>query len=171
MLLGMVACAQNAEAPAETKDTETTAPTETTQNSATSDAETNESKITRRRRETYLATLSFTAPWAMQEYELFVGSFSLKNTPNVTVDCVNGGAGELKTRIAEEAGNPQGDVMLGGLVYVDALTKGDLFEEYVSPNDANMPESVKNTTGKVSWITTQVVNLIINKEKLAGVRC
>lgn len=44
MLLGMVACAQNAEAPAETKDTETTAPTETTQNSATSDAETNESE-------------------------------------------------------------------------------------------------------------------------------
>lgn len=102
------------------------------------------------------------------EYELFVGSFQEKY-PDVTIECVNGGAGELKTRIAEEAGNPQGDVMLGGLVYADALSKGDLFETYVSENDANMPASSKNTTGKVSWITTQVVNLIINKDKLAEV--
>lgn len=100
------------------------------------------------------------------EYELFVGSF-LEKYPDVTIECVNGGAGELKTRIAEEADNPQGDVMLGGLVYADALSKGDLFEEYVSANDANMPVGSKNTTGKVSWITTQVVNLIINTEKLA----
>lgn len=102
------------------------------------------------------------------EYELFVGSFQEKY-PNINIECVNGGAGELKTRISEEAGNPQGDVMLGGLVYADAVNSGDLFEEYVSANDANMPESSKNTSGKISWITTQVVNLIINKEKLAEV--
>lgn len=100
------------------------------------------------------------------EYELFIGSFQEKY-PNVNIECVNGGAGELKTRISEEAGNPQGDVMLGGLVYADAVNSGELFEEYISPNDANMPAGSKNTTGKVSWITTQVVNLIINKEKLA----
>lgn len=102
------------------------------------------------------------------EYELFIGSFQEKY-PNINIECVNGGAGELKTRISEEAGNPQGDVMLGGLVYADAVNSGDLFEEYVSPNDANMPAGSKNTTGKVSWITTQVVNLIINKEKLAEI--
>ena len=82
MLLGMVACAQNAEAPAETKDTETTAPTETTQNSATSDAERTNPKITRRRRETYLAILSFTAPWAMRSTNS-LSALSLKNTPTL----------------------------------------------------------------------------------------
>lgn len=102
------------------------------------------------------------------EYELFVGSF-LDKYPDVEIQAVNGGAGELKTRISEEAGNPQGDVMLGGLLYSDAMNNGDLFEEYVSSYDAGMPEGSKNTTGKVSWITTQVVNLIVNKEKLAEV--
>lgn len=102
------------------------------------------------------------------EYNLFVGSF-LDKYPEVEIQAVNGGAGELKTRISEEAGNPQGDVMLGGLLYSDAINNGDMFEEYVSSYDAGMPDGSKNTTGKVSWITTQVVNLIINKEKLAEV--
>lgn len=116
--------------------------------------------------ETVSGTLVLYTTMGDAEYELFVGGFQEKY-PDVTIECVNGGAGELKTRIGEEAGNPQGDVMLGGLVFADALNKGDLFEEYVSPNDANMPAGSKNTTGKVSWITTQVVNLIVNTEKLA----
>ena len=167
MLLSLAACTQKAETPADTTAAETAQPTDAAQNSDAPDTNTEETKVeSTPAAEDVSGNLVVYSTMGDAEYELFVGSF-LEKYPNVTVDCVNGGAGELKTRIAEEAGNPQGDVMLGGLVYVDALTKGDLFEEYISPNDANMPESVKNTTGKVSWITTQVVNLIINKEKLA----
>lgn len=167
MLLSLAACTQKAETPADTTAAETAQPTDAAQNSDAPDTNTEETEAeSTPAAEDVSGNLVVYSTMGDAEYELFVGSF-LEKYPNVTVDCVNGGAGELKTRIAEEAGNPQGDVMLGGLVYVDALTKGDLFEEYVSPNDANMPESVKNTTGKVSWITTQVVNLIINKEKLA----
>ena len=75
MLLGMVACAQNAEAPAETKDTETTAPTETTQNSATSDAETNESEDNAQAAGDVSGNLVVYSTMGDAEYELFVGSF------------------------------------------------------------------------------------------------
>lgn len=98
------------------------------------------------------------------EYHYFVDPF-LEKYPNIEIELVTGGAGELKTRIASEAGNPQGDVMFGGLVYSDAINYADLWEGYVSPNVAKM--GLPKKSKELNWITTQVVNLLVNKKELA----
>lgn len=98
------------------------------------------------------------------EYHYFVDPF-MEKYPNIDIQVVNGGAGELKTRIQSEAGNPQGDVMFGGLVYSDAINYADLWDGYISPNVANMGLPAKEK--ELNWITTQVVNLLVNKKELA----
>ena len=98
------------------------------------------------------------------EYHYFVDPF-VEKYPNIEIQVVNGGAGELKTRIQSEAGNPQGDVMFGGLVYSDAINYADLWDGYVSPNVAKMGLPAKEK--ELNWITTQVVNLLVNKKELA----
>lgn len=62
---------------------------------------------------------------------------------------ISGGAGELVARVEAEKDDPQGDVILGGSVgvFMPAL---DLWEEYVSPEDENILDEYKNTTGKIS---------------------
>jgi len=100
-----------------------------------------------------------------EEYNMIVNAF--KNKYNIKIELVQGGAGELKNRIKAEAANPQGDVMFGGLLYSDYVNMPDLWETYISPNDANFPKEFRNTTGKLTWTTTQVVNLLVNK-KLAA---
>ncbi|MGI6433629.1 MAG: hypothetical protein ACOXZ4_07370 [Sphaerochaetaceae bacterium] len=67
------------------------------------------------------------------EYHYFMDGF-IEKYPNIDLAVVNGGAGELKTRISSEAGNPQGDVMFGGLVYSDAVNFEHLWDGYISPN-------------------------------------
>lgn len=96
------------------------------------------------------------------EFHYFVDGFAAKY-PKIEIEVVNGGAGELKTRIASEAGNPQGDVMFGGLVYSDAINNADLWDGYISPNVAKMGLPAKSK--ELNWITTQVVNLLINKSE------
>jgi iron(III) transport system substrate-binding protein len=100
------------------------------------------------------------------EYELIVGGFE-KKYPNIRIEPVTAGAGELKTRIKAEAANPQGDVMFGGLLYSDAVNMPDSWEAYVSPNDRSMPENFRNGTGKMSFTTIQLVNFLINKAEAA----
>ena len=77
------------------------------------------------------------------EYKLIIEEGFLKKYPNVKVESVQAGAGELKTRIKSEIENPQGDVMFGGLAYSDADL--GIWEKYVSKNDVTMPDSAKNT--------------------------
>ncbi|MCF0238112.1 MAG: extracellular solute-binding protein [Sphaerochaetaceae bacterium] len=98
------------------------------------------------------------------EYHYFVDPF-MEKYPNIQIDVVNGGAGELKTRIQSEAGNPQCDVMFGGLVYSDAVNSASLWDGYISPNVELMGLPKKEL--ELNWITTQVVNLLINKEMIA----
>lgn len=95
------------------------------------------------------------------EYHYFVDGFQEKY-PDIEIQVVNGGAGELKTRIASEAANPLCDVMFGGLVYSDAVNYADLWDGYISPNVEKMGLPAKEK--ELNWITTQVVNLLVNKE-------
>ena len=99
------------------------------------------------------------------EYNMIVDAFTRKY--NIKIELVQGGAGELKSRIKAEAANPQGDVMFGGLLYSDYLNMANLLETYVAANDAAFPKGFRNTTGKLTWTTTQVVNLLVNR-KLAA---
>ena len=64
----------------------------------------------------------------------------------IRVEVVTGGTGEILKRVQSEAANPQGDIcwaadgpQLRGYV--------DYFEQYVSPEDANMMDGYKNTSG------------------------
>jgi len=94
------------------------------------------------------------------EYKLIIEQGFHKKYPNVKIESVQAGAGELKTRIKSEAENPQGDVMFGGLTYSDA--NAGIWEKYVSKNDSTMPESMRNTTGYLTWTTIQLENLFVN---------
>lgn len=94
------------------------------------------------------------------EYRLIIEQGFLGKYPNVRIETVQAGAGELKTRIRSEAQNPQADVMFGGLSYADADL--GLWESYVSSVDETLPEAMRNTTGFLTWMTIQLENLIVS---------
>jgi len=94
------------------------------------------------------------------EYQLIIEDGFHAKYPNITIETVQAGAGELKTRIQSEAGNPQADVMFGGLSYADRDL--GIWEEYVSANDSTMPASMRNTTGYLTWTTIQLENFLVS---------
>ena len=94
------------------------------------------------------------------EYQLIIEKGFHAKYPKIKIETVQAGAGELKTRIKSEALNPQADVMFGGLSYADRNL--GLWENYVSANDADMPESMRNTTGYLTWTTIQLENLLVS---------
>lgn len=57
--------------------------------------------------------------------------------PDIKVEIVKAGSGELMARIKAETENPGGDVLLGGEPYLFEANS-DVFESYVSPTDADM---------------------------------
>lgn len=107
--------------------------------------------------------LTLYSPANDEEYYLIVDAFKEKY-PKIDLEVVQGGSGELKARLESEAENPQCDVMFGGLTFADAKTYGQFFEDYISPNDANLPESFQNTTGKVTMKSINVQVLLTNTE-------
>lgn len=98
-----------------------------------------------------------------EEYFLVVDAFQDKY-PDINIEVVQGGSGELKTRLESEQENPQADVMFGGLTFADATAYADLFAEYISANDAKLPESFSNTTGKVTMKSINIQVLLQNNE-------
>lgn len=67
----------------------------------------------------------------------------MKAYPNIQVDVIAAGTGELCQRIVAEAANPQGDVLWGG--GADTLAAyGEYFAPYVCANDDVIAESFKD---------------------------
>ena len=97
------------------------------------------------------------------QYNTIMGAFQEKY-PDIEVNFTQAGAGECKTRIQAETGNPQADIMFGGLVYADTLTYGDCFDNYVCVNDNLMPDEFKNTTGILTYHDAQIPCLWVNDE-------
>ena len=97
------------------------------------------------------------------QYNAIMGAFQEKY-PKIEVNYTQAGAGDCKTRIQAESGNPQGDIMFGGLVYADTLSYVEYFEEYVCLNDNLMPEEFKNTTGGLTYHDAQIPCLWVNDE-------
>lgn len=99
---------------------------------------------------------------ADEEFNIIVGGFQEKY-PNIKVEAVQAGAGELKTRIKAEAENPQADIM-SGLNYPDYLSMKDNWQPYVAKNNDKLPASMQNNTeGCLTYGTVQLVNLLVNK--------
>lgn len=67
--------------------------------------------------------------------------------PDVEVEVVNGSAGELTARIAAEAGNPQGDIMWGGLNSGDGDVHSAIFEHWLTEYEADLPDAYKSPNG------------------------
>ncbi|MFA5571247.1 MAG: extracellular solute-binding protein [Sphaerochaetaceae bacterium] len=98
-----------------------------------------------------------------EELNMVVDPFQAKY-PNIKVELVQAGAGELKTRIRAEAANPQADILAGGVFYNDYVNMPDLWEPYIASNDSDYPESMRNSTGgAITFKTVQLVNLLVNK--------
>ena len=113
--------------------------------------------------ETLSGKLVLYSPANEEEYNMIVDAYKEKY-PDVTIETVQGGSGELKTRLEGEAANPQADVMFGGLTQADAYAYGNLWADYVSPNDAGIAPAYQNETGKVTMKSINVQVLFYNNK-------
>ena len=86
----------------------------------------------------------------------------------VDVEVISAGTGECITRLQGEKNNPYADVMYGGNFATFKINK-DLFQDYVSPNEVNVMDAYKNTSG---YATTYVLDgsvLLINKSLIGDI--
>ena len=91
--------------------------------------------------------------------------FKLKN-PEIKVDVVTAGTGELLKRIEAERVNPLGDILWGGTLN-SVKSKSDLFENYVSTNEANIYEEFQNEEGNFTRFSA-IPSVIMINTNLAG---
>ena len=83
----------------------------------------------------------------------------------VNVELIQAGTGELVKRIQSEKNDPYADVLFGGswsLMY----TNEDLWEPYVSANDANVIDAYKNKCGFITGNVLDGSVLIVNTDML-----
>ena len=81
-----------------------------------------------------------------------VDDFKAKN-PDINVDVIAAGTGELIKRVESEKSNPLGDVIWGGSLNT-IKPKADLFENYITTNEASFLEEYKNVEGSITRFTT-----------------
>ncbi|MCR5290183.1 MAG: extracellular solute-binding protein [Treponema sp.] len=95
--------------------------------------------------------------------------FEEKN-PGMTIEVVNGSAGELTARIRAEKNNPQGDVMWGGLGNSDGMANADLFENYLTEYEPDIMEGYKSNNGfyNLDHLSTVVFCVNTDLEKQLG---
>ena len=78
--------------------------------------------------------------------------------PNINVEVIAAGTGELCQRVVAESGNPQGDVLWGG--GADTLAAYvDYFAEYVCANDAVIGDAYKDAADL--WIGESPLPMVI----------
>lgn len=80
----------------------------------------------------------------------------------IDVEIITGSTGEVYSRIQAERENPSCDVTWIGEYY--AITDTSLFETYISTNDADYPETFRNTTGVFTATNGTCPVLIWNKD-------
>lgn len=85
----------------------------------------------------------------------------------IKVDIVTGGTGEVLKRVQSEAANPQGDILWAADESM-LSSYSDLFESYVSPEDAGMKEAYHNKTGFFSPAFSDPTVFIVNKDLAEG---
>lgn len=105
--------------------------------------------------------LVFYSGAATDETERLVTAFNEKY-PDIEIEIVTAGTGELQSRIVAEAANPQGDVILGGSLSIYAALS-DYLQSYTSPNTADYYEAFRPTSDKWSVYNINVNSIIVNK--------
>ena len=84
--------------------------------------------------------------------------------PNIDVIVTNGSAGELTTRIDGEKGNPQGDLVWGGMADSDGMAYAEIFEAWVSEYDAENMEGYTSPNGLYSMDHLSTVVFVVNED-------
>ena len=84
--------------------------------------------------------------------------------PDITVEVVNGSAGELFARLKAESANPQGDVMLGGMNQADGDKNKDIFEPFISVHENELPDKYKSNNGFYNYDHLSSVVFCVNTE-------
>ena len=86
----------------------------------------------------------------------------------IKVEMQSMGTGDCLARIEAEIENPQADVQWGGMNLGNYTRNPDLWEEYTSPNDTNLPESFQSYNGHYSSYTLSgSAALLINLDVFA----
>ncbi|AEF85620.1 putative ABC transporter, substrate binding protein [Treponema primitia ZAS-2] len=88
--------------------------------------------------------------------------FSRQN-PNIKVEIIKAGSGELMARIRAEIGNPGGDLLIGGEPYLYE-SSAEVFEPYVSPTDKDMVISASDGLWH-PW-SVMLTPIAVNKDRL-----
>ena len=96
-----------------------------------------------------------------------IPAFESKSGAKVQV--ITAGTGELYQRVRSEASKPQGDVMFGGGA-AQADTNIELWEKYVSSEDAAMVDAGKNKTGFYTPYQADGSNLLVNTDAAAAAK-
>ncbi len=84
--------------------------------------------------------------------------------PDCEVEVVTGATGELTTKIALEASDPQGDIMWGGLSNSDGDMYADLFEHWLSDYEDELIEEYRSNNGFYSLDHISTCVLCVNTE-------
>ena len=137
MMLGLVACGASEPAPAATEAPAVEAPTAEAPAAPAEKAP-----------EDYTGNLVVYSPHDADPLNAGVAMFQAAY-PNINVEVIAAGTGELTQRIAAEAENPQGDVLWGG--GADTLAGfPDLFQPFVSEHDDVIGDAYKDANDM--WI-------------------
>ena len=81
--------------------------------------------------------------------------------PNISMEIIGGGTGELTSRIESEAANPQGDVMWGGLNQQSYGAWESLFSKYLPKGYENLYDFFQ-TDQNVIWMHVDSPAVLIN---------
>lgn len=84
--------------------------------------------------------------------------------PGIDIEVVNGSAGELTTRIQSEKGNPQGDMMWGGLDVADGDKYSDIFEHWLSDYEDSVLPAYQSPNGFYNVDHLSTAAFAVNKD-------
>lgn len=82
----------------------------------------------------------------------------------VDIELQSMGTGEVLSKLEAEKGNPQADVMFGGMNLGVYVNNKDLFQEYVAEGDDKLPEGYQNKTGFFTNYLLSGSNLLVNTD-------
>ncbi|MFA5612152.1 MAG: extracellular solute-binding protein [Anaerolineaceae bacterium] len=86
----------------------------------------------------------------------------------VKVEVISAGTGEVFKRLEGEKNNPYADIVYGG-AYATFMNNPDLFQEYVSPNNENVIDAYKNTTGYITPYVLDGSIILVNKSLVGDI--
>ncbi|MEI0557480.1 ABC transporter substrate-binding protein [Brachyspira intermedia] len=107
-------------------------------------------------------------PHPLEFINPLIDDFKTKN-PDINVDVIAAGTGELIKRVESEKNNPLGDILWGGSLNL-IRNKIELFENYTSTNEPNIAEAYKNTEGPLTRFTTMPSVIMINTNLIGNIK-